>query len=81
MKLKVFAWLLLADRINTKNMLRRQHYNVDSNLNCVLCNDGVEDTIEHLFFTCPFSKGCWEMLGMKFEGPDNRLLLIHSGRR
>lgn len=26
MKLKVFAWLLLSDRLNTKNMLRRRHY-------------------------------------------------------
>lgn len=26
MKLKMFAWLLLSDRLNTKNMLRRRHF-------------------------------------------------------
>lgn len=26
MKLKVFAWLLLLERLNTKNMLHRRHY-------------------------------------------------------
>jgi len=27
--------------------------------NCVLCNQGYEETCFHLFFECPFSRDCW----------------------
>lgn len=80
MKLKVFAWLILADRINTKNMLSRRHFNVGDNMDCVLCDSGSEETVEHLFFTCPFSKKCWEDLQMTWLSDGNRLNLIHSAR-
>ena len=29
MKIKVFMWFLLADRLNTRNMLRRRHFNIN----------------------------------------------------
>lgn len=71
MKIKVFAWLLDADRINTKNMLRRRHWNVADGVNCVLCDDAVEEIVEHLFFDCPFSAGCWNSIDMHWGGsPD-----------
>lgn len=67
-KLKVFAWLLLSDRLNTKNMLRRRHYVVGPNTgrtdDCVLCQHRCDETLEHLFFTCTFSKSCWDTIGM-----------------
>ena len=37
-KHKFFAWLLLHDRINTKDMLLRRHWNVTDNHNCELCS-------------------------------------------
>ena len=37
MNYKVFAWLLLRDRLNTKDMLKRRHWNVAKNDHCVLC--------------------------------------------
>ena len=80
MKLKVFAWLILAERINTKNMLRRRHYHVDDDANCVLCNWIVEETVEHMFFTCPFSKDYWSVVGMNFDGTSNRISLVHLPR-
>nr|TKW31341.1 hypothetical protein SEVIR_2G099200v2 [Setaria viridis] len=29
---------------------------------CVLCGTGYEETLFHLFFTCPFSVQCWSFL-------------------
>ena len=53
-KHKVFCWLLLKDRLSTRNILRRKHMNLDS-YNCELCALGVEETTEHLFLHCPFA--------------------------
>ena len=61
-RIKFFCWLLLSDRLNTRNMLRRRHYNVGNNFICTMCNAGVEETVEHLFFHCDFSKDCWGKL-------------------
>ena len=49
-KIKVFGWFLLSDRLNTRNMLKRRHYNIGSNLDCLLCGLHVEEMVEHLFF-------------------------------
>lgn len=62
MEIKVFAWLLLADRVNTKNMLKRRQYNITDGVECVLCTQQAEETVEHLFFECPFSGDCWRDL-------------------
>ena len=56
MQWKVFLWLLLSDRLNTRNMLRRRHFRIqDDDYTCLLCNHPLEEDIVHLFFTCPFS--------------------------
>ena len=28
----------------------------------VMCNRGEEETIDHLFFDCPFAKECWAII-------------------
>jgi len=61
-RVKFFVWLILLDRLNTKNMLVRRHFNVQPNSLCVLCEDGIEETIDHLFFDCSFAKKCWDKL-------------------
>jgi hypothetical protein len=53
LKHKVFAWLLLSDRLNTR-ILKRRHFNIVNNFQCSLCTSGDEETLEHLFFSCPF---------------------------
>jgi hypothetical protein len=64
-KLKVFSWLLLMDRLNTRNLLRRRNFQIENgNYNCVLCRENLEETALHLFFTCPFSRACWEKIGV-----------------
>lgn len=65
MKIKVIAWLLFRDRLNTHDMLDRRHCaKEDDDLTCVLCNGGHRETRLHLFFTCSFSVRCWQHLGI-----------------
>jgi hypothetical protein len=52
-KHKFFAWLILHDRINTKDMLIQRQWKVTDNNDCVLCHHVLEDW-KHLFFTCLF---------------------------
>lgn len=65
-RVKFFAWLVLLDRLNTKNMLARRNFNVQHDSLCVLCEDGNEETIDHLFFDCCFAKRCWDKLGINW---------------
>jgi hypothetical protein len=55
-RLKFLAWLVLVDQLNTKTMLRRMHLEVHDDDFYVVCEAREEETIEHLFFTCPFRK-------------------------
>ena len=61
-KHKFFAWLILHNRINTKDMLLRRHWNVTSNHNCVLCQQHKYEDWVHLFFQCNFSQRVWSFL-------------------
>lgn len=47
-KHKLFFWLLLMDRLNTRNILRRKNRQLDD-YNCVLCNTNTEESCFHLF--------------------------------
>jgi hypothetical protein len=40
-RLRFFAWLILMDRLNTRDMLRRKNFHVQPNYFCVLSNDQV----------------------------------------
>jgi hypothetical protein len=61
---KFFVWLLV-DRLNTRNLLKRNHFALPS-YNCVLCQGNVEETVEHLFFECPFSEWCWRLMNVQW---------------
>lgn len=66
-KLRVFTWLLLMDRLNTRNILKRKNHKIEgNNYNCVLCTSRQEETAMHLFFTCPFAKRCWQLTGIQW---------------
>ena len=56
-KHKVFFWLLMNDRLNTRNLLRRKKFVLPS-VHCVLCSTNNEETIKHLMFECPFAQLC-----------------------
>jgi hypothetical protein len=67
---KVFFWLLLQDRVSTRNLLRRRSMVLPS-YNCVACLDGVEETAVHLFLECSFARSCWSLLGVTIiSSPD-----------
>jgi hypothetical protein len=48
-KQKFFFWLLLKDRLSTRNLLRRKHMSLPD-YNCVLCTTNVEETLQTLIF-------------------------------
>ena len=54
-KHKLFFWLLIQDRLNTKDMVDRKHFYVEST-DSVLCDLSSRETMDHLFFTCDFSR-------------------------
>jgi hypothetical protein len=66
-RIKVFAWLLLSDRLNTRDMIRRRHWNVTNVFHCVLCPSHITEDWTHLFFKCPFSIRIWNYLQIQWE--------------
>ncbi|XP_037418890.1 uncharacterized protein LOC119283440 [Triticum dicoccoides] len=79
-KIKVFGWLLLSDRLNTRDMLKRRHYNVGDDLSCLLCGHAQED-VDHMILNCPFSKHCWSRLGMNPEQHTTRLPWLETAKK
>jgi hypothetical protein len=62
-KHKFFFWLLLHDRLSTRNMLRRRNMALPS-FECALCSLQVEETREHLFLECSFAQNAWGLLNL-----------------
>jgi hypothetical protein len=56
-----------VDRLNTKTMLSRLHIGERNNDLCVLCNLRENETLDHLFFMCPFASHCWDLLGVNWD--------------
>jgi hypothetical protein len=56
-KNKVFFWLLLQDKLNIRDRLRRRDMELESYTceNCILQRN---ETIYHLFLRCNFVKNC-----------------------
>jgi hypothetical protein len=52
MKSKMFAWLLLSDRLNTGDLLQRRYWNGTEDTDCVLCPLRSHEVRIHLFFEC-----------------------------
>jgi hypothetical protein len=65
-KHKFFFWLLLQDRLNTRNLLARKNFHLQSH-DCVLCADGADEDFMHLFFSCDFSQRFWWKLNMEWN--------------
>lgn len=54
-KHKVFFWLLLKERLSTRNVLRRKNMDLPS-YDCILCTQCVEETVDHIFIKCDFAQ-------------------------
>ena len=81
MKSKVFAWLLLTDRLNTKDLLKRRNWNVTEDYCCVLCRARVYEDKIHLFFNCTFSSRIWNYLQIEWPVHGNRQAVMAGARR
>ena len=57
----IFFWLLLLDRLNTRNLLGRKRFELPS-YSCVTINCPEEETLVHLFLSCPFVEACWDYI-------------------
>lgn len=66
MKPKVFFWLVLKDRINTRDMLRRRGMQLDSFV-CELCILQRPETSVHLLLRCNFAKACGASIGVYYN--------------
>ena len=56
MRHKVFAWLMLMDMVNTRDMLPRRHFDIGEDHSCLTCTTRALETNGHLFFGCTFAK-------------------------
>ena len=81
LRIKVFAWLMVSDRLNTRDMLRRRHWNVTDELHCVLCPGHVVEDWTHLFFTCNFSIRIWNYLQIEWQEDNTFEGVFHRTRR
>ena len=50
MTIKMFAWLVIMDRVNTKDMIQRRKWKINDGPECVLCPTGALEDRNHLFF-------------------------------
>jgi hypothetical protein len=80
-KIKFFTWLLLNDRLNTRNISRRRGKFLEEGYSCVLCHDGNEETVEHLFFNCPASTSRWFALGIIWHETANIHEKLHIAKQ
>ena len=56
LKIKVFGWLLIRDRLMTRSL--RQRFVSEADDGCVMCSCATEDC-SHLFFECPLVQPVW----------------------
>ena len=66
-KHRVFFWLLLHDRLSTRDLLRQRNMHLPS-YDCVCCNLSMAETSFHHFFDCPFALACWSRLQVALAG-------------
>jgi hypothetical protein len=66
-KIKFFAWLLLVDRLNTRDMLQRRNKHLEEGYLCALCPDLIQETSLHLFFECTSSAARWYATGIQWN--------------
>jgi len=80
-KIKFFSWLLLKDKLNTRNMLRRRRKFLEEGYSCPVCLLDVEETRDHLFFGCSYARERWHILNINFNGNLGIYQRIKSAKR
>ncbi|GJS65283.1 putative RNA-directed DNA polymerase, eukaryota, reverse transcriptase zinc-binding domain protein [Tanacetum coccineum] len=59
-KVNIFLWRLVVNKLPTRVNLERKGIDVDSTL-CPICGEDVE-TVNHIFFSCEMAKDLWALL-------------------
>lgn len=67
-KVKFFGWLLVQNRIQTKENLLKKH--CLDNDTCEVCVTGAVESAAHLIAGCPFSSGFWRHLDIVIAEDD-----------
>jgi hypothetical protein len=65
LKIRIFMWFLHKKVILTKDNLKKRNWQGCSK--CCFCDQ--DETIQHLFFSCPFIKMVWRIVYMTFNIP------------
>ena len=60
-KHNIFFWLLLHDRLDTRNLLSRKKFQLPS-YDCATLQCRQVETLVHLFWTCPMAIQCWDYI-------------------
>jgi hypothetical protein len=81
LRTKVFAWLVLRDRINTRDMLVRRHWKVTDDLHCELCPGRIYEDRVHLLFECPFSRRIWNYLQIDWSSDTDLQTVVTRAKR
>jgi hypothetical protein len=81
MSAKFFAWFILQDRLNTRDLLKRRHWHVTEDVHCVLCPLGIYEDRIHLFFVCNFSQRIWSYLQIDWISNDDLETVMQAARR
>lgn len=84
LKVKLFAWLLVRNRLSTKGNLLKKTIVQDGK--CDICNQE-EETANHMCFSCPFAQAFWAMINVQPQvqdvrhfhrlGPSSRVPALH----
>jgi hypothetical protein len=70
-KLKAFLWLLMIGRLNTRDIMLRKHWHIESGPDCILRSANILETRQHLFFECVFARECWQSIGIHWSITQN----------
>lgn len=70
---------LIMDRLNTKDMLYRRHWNVADGTSRVIGPTGTREDMDHLFFQCNFYDRVWNYLQICWQvGDVMRAIFVHA---
>lgn len=58
LSIKIFLYLMLKDKLLTKEVMLRRQFDCDES--CVLCDSNCIESAYHLFFQCDFARRIWD---------------------
>lgn len=68
-KQKFFFWLLLVDRLNTRELLTRKNFYVETSRHLI-----------HLFFSCDFSQNFWMSIGIEWNTDTKTIDMLEEAK-